>query len=287
MTAPTELGEFLRARRGRLRPADVGLPAGPGPRRTPGLRREELAALAGLSIDYYIRLEQGKETNPGAAILDGLARALQLTEQEHALLYRLANYVARRSRPSSPVSTDWTVRPGLQLLLDTLRPCPGYVQNRVNDILAANPEGLALFAGIEDWPARQRNTIRYMFCHPAARTLYPDWTATATATVANLRARSVGAPDSPGLAALVAEVSAASPEFARLWARYDLRYRRSQAKTFHHPWVGGITLGFEVLRLDDGLRLSVLQARPGTRDHDALKLLALARPADRAAAADG
>jgi len=279
MTAPTELGEFLRARRGRLRPADVGLPAGTGRRRTPGLRREELAALAGLSIDYYIRLEQGKETNPGTAILDGLARALQLTAEEHVLLYGLANHTARRNRPAPAPAPGpgRTVRPGLRLLLDTVRPCPGYVQNRVNDILAANPEGLALFAGLEDWPARQRNTVRYIFCHPAARTLYPDWAATAAATVANLRARSVEAPDSPGLAALVAEVSAASPEFARLWDRYDLRYRRSQTKSFHHPWVGDITLGFEVLQVDEGLRLSVLQASPGTADHDALKLLALAR----------
>lgn len=276
MTASNELGEFLRARRARLRPPDVGLPSGVGLRRTPGLRREELAALAGLSIDYYIRLEQGRETNPGTAILDGLARALHLTEEEHEHLYSLANYAARRTWPSSPHAIR-EVRAGLRLLLQTVRPCPAYVQNTVNDILAANPEGLALLAGIEEWPVHQRNTLRYVFCHPAARTLYPDWEATAQATVANLRARSVAAPQSPDLAALVEDVSAASAEFARLWKRYDLRYRRSQAKAFHHPEVGNLTLGFEVLNLDDGLRLSIFQAEPGTPDHDALKLLALAR----------
>lgn len=276
MTASNELGEFLRARRARLRPSDVGLPPGTGLRRTPGLRREELAALAGLSIDYYIRLEQGKETNPSTAILDGLARALHLTEEEHEHLYSLANHAARRASPSCP-QVIREVRAGLRLLLDTVRPCAAYVQNDVNDILAANPEGLALLAGIEEWPAQRRNTLRYVFCHPTARMLYPDWEATAQATVANLRARSVAATQSPDLAALVEEVSAASAEFARLWRRYDLRYRRSQVKVFHHPEVGDLTLGFEVLNLDDGLRLSLFQAEPGTADHDALKLLALAR----------
>ena len=277
MAASTELGEFLRARRARLRPSEVGLPPGAGPRRTPGLRREELAALAGLSIDYYIRLEQGKETNPSTAILDGLAHALHLTKEEHEHLYTLANHAARRARPSSP-STIREVRASVRLLLETVRPCPAYVQNRVNDILAANPEALALFAGIEEWPVHRRNTVRYVFCHPAARTLYPNWEATALATVANLRARSITAPDSPELAALVEEVSASSAEFALLWRRYDLRYRRSEAKAFHHPEVGDFTLSFEVLNFDDGLRLSILQAEPGTPDHDALKLLALAGP---------
>jgi transcriptional regulator with XRE-family HTH domain len=285
MTAPTELGEFLRARRARLRPTDVGLPPGTGLRRTPGLRREELAALAGLSIDYYIRLEQGKETNPGTAILAGLARALHLTGEEQEHLYALANHAARRTWPSSPQAIR-EVRAGVRLLLETVRPCPAYVQNRVNDILAANPEGLALFAGIEDWPASRRNTVRYIFCHPAARTLHPDWEATALATVANLRARSIAAPDAPDLAALVAEISAISSEFAWLWSRYDLRYRRSEAKAFHHPAVGDFTLGFEVLDLEDGLRLSILQAEPGTADHDAIKLLSWPEAASRLPAFD-
>lgn len=276
MTASNGLGEFLRARRARLGPSDVGLPAGAGRRRTPGLRREELAALAGLSIDYYIRLEQGKETNPSTAILDGLAQALRLTEEEHEHLYTLANHAARRMWPSSPHPIR-EVRPGLRLLLGTVRPCPAYVQNQVNDIIAANPEGYALLAGIEEWPVHRRNTVRYVFCHPAARTLYPDWAATAFATVANLRARSLTAPDSPELTPLVEEITASSDEFARLWNRYDLRYRRSQTKAFRHPEIGDITLGFEVLNLEDGLRLSVFQAEPGTPDHDALKLLALAR----------
>ena len=146
MPGSNELGGFLRARRARLRPGDAGLPPGSGARRTPGLRREEVAALAGLSIDYYIRLEQGKESNPSGPILDGLARALRLNEEEHAHLYALANHAAgRTARPVSRASR--VVRPGIRQLLETVRPCPAYVLTRTSDLLAANPEALILFAG--------------------------------------------------------------------------------------------------------------------------------------------
>ena len=140
-------------------------------RRTPGLRREEIAALAGLSIDYYIRLEQGKETNPSGPILDGLARALRLNEEEHAHLYALANHAAGRTARDSPPASR-VVRPGVRQLLETVRPCPAYVLTRTSDLLAANPEALALFPGLADWPPERRNTIRYTFFHPAARELF-------------------------------------------------------------------------------------------------------------------
>jgi transcriptional regulator with XRE-family HTH domain len=236
----SELGEFLRVRRARLRPGDAGLPTGTGTRRTPGLRREEIAALAGLSIDYYIRLEQGKETNPGGSILDGLARALQLNEEEHAHLYALANHAAgRTARGSSRASR--VVRPGARQLLETVRPCPAYVLTRTSDLLAANPEALTLFAGLADWPPERRNTIRYTFFHPAARELFANWDHSAETTAAHLRSLAADTPGDPDVSALIAELLDGSPEFARLWQRHDVRH----------------------------------QAEPGSRDHDALTLLSM------------
>jgi transcriptional regulator with XRE-family HTH domain len=268
-----QLGEFLRARRARLSPADAGLPSGLGPRRTPGLRREELAAVAGLSIDYYIRLEQGKETNPSGPILDGLARALQLNDEEQSHLYALANQVAGRSARSSSASS--VVRPGIRQLLETLRPYPAYVLSRTSDILAVNPEGLALFYGIADWPAQRRNTIRYFYLHPAAPELFANWDKAAEQTAAHLRALAADYPGDPALRALIAELRAGSPEFARLWQQHEVRHRRGERKPFRHPRVGEFTLTTEVLYLEDGQRMTIYQARPGTRDHDAMTLLSM------------
>jgi len=284
MAAIVGLGQFLRARRARVRPGDVGLPAGTGLRRTPGLRREELAALAGVSIDYYIRLEQGRETNPSPAVLDALASALLLNEEERAHLHLLARHTARpgqsarntprRGKPAPDTAT--AVRPGIHQLLETIRPCPAYVLNPISDVLAANPEALALFYGLGDWPPSRRNTARYTFLHPAARELFADWQHSAATTAANLHAVAAADPGTPGLAALVNELTAHSPEFDRMWQRYDIQRRRGEPKTFQHPQVGEITLTYEVLHLgEDGQRISVYQAAPGSTDHDALKLLAL------------
>ena len=274
MPAPNELGEFLRARRARLRPGDVSLPPGTGTRRTAGLRREEIAALAGLSIDYYIRLEQGKESNPSGPILDGLARALHLNEEEHAHLYALANHASGRTARGSP-RVSRVVRPGVRQLLETVRPCPAYVLTRTSDLLAANPEALALFAGLADWPPARRNTIRYTFLHPAARELFADWEHAAETTAAHLRSLAADTPDDPDVSALIAELLDGSPEFARLWQRHDVRQRRGEAKQFRHPQVGELTLTNEALYLADGQRISVYQAEPGSRDHDALTLLSM------------
>jgi transcriptional regulator with XRE-family HTH domain len=279
MPGPNELGEFLRARRASLRPGEAGLPPGPGTRRTPGLRREETAALAGLSIDYYIRLEQGKETNPSGPILDGLARALRLNEEEHAYLYVLANHAAgRTARGSRPASR--AVRSGVCQLLETVRPCPAYVLTRTSDVLAANPEALALFPGLADWPPQRRNTIRYTFFHPAARELFADWDHSAETVAAHLRSIAAGAAGDPEVSALIAELLDGSPEFARLWQRHSVRQRRGEAKRFRHPRVGEFTLTNEVLYLADGQRMSVYQAAPGSRDHDALTLLSMIASGD-------
>jgi len=285
MPRPNELGDFLRARRARLQSADVGLPPGPGTRRTPGLRREETAALAGLSIDYYIRLEQGKESNPSGPILDGLARGLRLNEEEHAHLYALANHAAGRTAPPASRASR-VVRPGIRQLLETVRPCPAYVLTRTSDLLAANPEALTLFAGLADWPPERRNTIRHIFLHPAARELFADWDHDAETAAAHLRSLAAGTPGDPDVSALITELLAGSAEFAQFWQRHNVRQRRGGAKRFRHPRVGELTLTNEALYLADGQRISIYQAEPGSRDHDALTLLSMIASGDEPEDAD-
>jgi transcriptional regulator with XRE-family HTH domain len=277
---PGELGAFLRARRARVQPEAVGLPHGQGIRRTPGLRREELAALAGVSIHYLTRLEQGKETNPGTGVLDALAGALLLDSDAHAHLYTLANEAAHRTPPRGPevgLSGGTTVRPPVEQLLDRLRPSPAYVLDQISDIRAANPEAVALFAGLHDWPRARWNTIRYLFLHPAAHDLFLDWQDVATDALAHLRSRLANpAADSASASALIEELSSSSQEFQRLWERYDVHPRRSRPKTFQHPAIGKLTLHQEVLYLsDNGLRLNIYQATPGSADENALTLLSL------------
>ena len=274
------LGEFLRARRARLRPADVGLSAGGGRRRTAGLRREELAALAGISIDYCIRLEQGKYTNPSPEVLDALASALLLNAEEREHLHTLARptlgkHDQRQSDGQPKPHRRQTVSPGIRQLLEKLRPCPAYVLNPISDVLAANPEAIALFAGLDDWPPHRRNTARYTFLHPAAQELLVDWPHSAATTAANLRALAAEASDTPGLADLIDELRTNSSQFDKLWQRYDVRRRRGEPKSFRHPKVGDITLSYEVLRLEQGQRMSLYQAAPDSPDQDALSLLAM------------
>lgn len=172
-----------------MTPADVGLPAGPGLRRTPGLRREELATLAGVSIDYYTRLERGKETNPSPSVVDALAAALRLDSTERERLRDLA----ARTVPELPTAPGGSghpggsVDPGVELLLESMRPHPAHVVSRTMDMIAANPGGLRLMAGLEDWPEKQRNIVRYVFLHPAAHALFDDWESQIRGCVARLR----------------------------------------------------------------------------------------------------
>jgi transcriptional regulator with XRE-family HTH domain len=267
------LGEFLRARRARVQPEQVGLPPGAGRRRTPGLRREELAALAGVSIDYLNRLEQGRETNPGSGVLNAIATALGLNEEERAHLYALARPDAPPRRP------DHTLWPGVGWLLENLRPCPAYVLSRYSDVLAANPEGLALHVGLEAWPPDRRNTIRYLFRDPVTRQLFPDWAWLARVTVGRLHRLHGEDPDAPELAALLAELREHSRDFADLWELHDVATRGTDRRLFRHPTAGDLALYSETLYLgDSGLRMTVYQAAPGTPDHQAL--LALSRTTD-------
>ena len=267
----SELGKFLRARRERVRPADVGLAPGVGTRRTPGLRREELATLAGVSIDYYTRLERGRETRPSPAVVDALATALRLDEEETGYLRILASSTARQPARGSAQP----IRPTLSMLLESVRPNPAYVIGRTNDVLGANPGGLSLLPGLADWPASQRNTIRYTFLHPVARDLWPDWEQKARACVAQLRAVAGSDPDAPDLAALVGELLVKSPDFGQMWERYEVRKIGDGRKLWRHPAVGELTLSYEVLDINrtDGQRMVIYMAPPGTPDHDAMVLL--------------
>jgi transcriptional regulator with XRE-family HTH domain len=278
VTEPTELGRYLRARRERVQPADVGLPS-TGVRRTPGLRREELATLAGVSADYYTRLERGRETNPSPAVLFALARVLRLDAPETDHLLALAEHAACGSHGGPPRRTTCRqVRPTALQLLETVRPNPAYVVSRTNDLLAANPGGLGILPGISDWPESQRNITRYLFLHPAARTLWVDWETLAAGAVAHLRAVPGADPDDPALAALVGELTAKSPDFVGMWNRYDVRPRSSGVKAYHNPVVGEMRLEFETMPLGgtDGQRVVIYLAERGTPDHDAMVLLDLA-----------
>ncbi|MEU8028397.1 helix-turn-helix domain-containing protein [Streptomyces sp. NPDC049099] len=267
----TELGRYLKARRAQVRPEDVGLPVGAGLRRTPGLRREELAALAGVSVDYYIRLERGRETNPSPAVVDAIGRALRLRGDGYERLHELVELASGRIA-ELPASSDNTVRDSVLRMLESVRPLPAYVVSRYNRVLAANPPARRLLPGLWDWPQDQRNLTRYLFLHPVGRTLYEPWEETVALSVAHLRAVAGADPDDPELTALVGELVLKSPEFARLWERYDVCERGGGQKSFRHPKVGPMTLTYEVMRLarTGGQRMVVYQAAPGTPDEAAM-----------------
>ncbi|MFB9903529.1 helix-turn-helix transcriptional regulator [Allokutzneria oryzae] len=267
----SELGEFLRNRRGRIRPTEVGLPVGTGRRQTPGLRREELAALAGVSVDYYIRLEQGRDSNPGAAVLDALATALRLDNDERAHLHGLARAASGSAPPKRPRTV--TARPGLLQLLEAVRPTPAFVLDQVSNILAANPEGCRLMAGIEDWPVRQRNLVRYVFLHPTARQVFVAWQQMAEDCVAHLR--TVEAVDPEPVADVVGPLRAASPEFDELWRNYDVRVKSGSRRVFHNPAVGRFELTSEILTAVDSQRFVAFQPEPGSTGQDAITLLSM------------
>ncbi|MBP2056114.1 transcriptional regulator with XRE-family HTH domain [Streptomyces griseochromogenes] len=219
----TELGRFLRARRARLNPAEAGLAAQPGRRRTPGLRREELATFAGISIDYYKRLEQGRERHPSPSVIDSLARAATGAGRTRAPAQpRRAHRTQPRRATSSPLPLS--KRPGVRLLLENPRPGPTYVVSRTNDLPARNPSGLRLLPGIEDWPVGKRNITRYAFLRPAARDPFADdWHNQIRGGMAQLRTLAGTDPSDPDLTRLVGELLLISPEFARMWDRYEVR----------------------------------------------------------------
>ncbi len=272
--AKTEISTFLRSRRARVQPSDLGLPPGTGARRTQGLRREEVAAIANISVDYYTRLEQGRECNPSDSVLDALARTLVLGGEERDHLFRLSAHAGNpRQTRTLPVPSR-QVRPAVLQLLDTLGPSPAYVLSRTNNLLASNAAGTALLAGIDQWPESRRNTIRYIFLHPTARTLFTNWNSIAYGAVAHLRAMVGIAPNDSELADLIEELETKSEEFLRIWRLHDVRSLSTGDKLFDHPKVGRMELQYEVLDISaTQQRLVVYQAEPGTSDYDAMSLL--------------
>ncbi|HEY2061369.1 MAG TPA: helix-turn-helix transcriptional regulator [Amycolatopsis sp.] len=267
MDSENPIGQFLRARRELVDPAELGLEVGPR-RRVSGLRREEVALLAGVSTDYYVRLEQGRERNPSAQVVEALARALQLDEEAVAHLHKLASPgPARRRR------TPQRERVSRQLvqLMDAWPQTPALVLGRCLGVLAGNALGKALFGGHE----HSDDLIRLVFLDPDAREFYPDWERVAVNTVGGLRATAGLDPDDPLLIETVGELSVKSPEFRRLWARHDIRQKTKETKRFHHRLVGGLTLHYESLTVNSapGQQLVVYQADPGSPSEEALALL--------------
>jgi len=273
MTA-TQFSAFLRSRRARVQPAELGMPAGLRTRRTTGLRREEIATLAGVSVDYYTRLEQGRERNPSSAVLAAIATGLLLGGEERDHLFRLAAHGGNAKRPLPVRAPSREVRPAVRQLLETVGWSPAYVLGRTNDLLAANRAGTALLSGLDQWPAPRRNTVRYIFLHPTARTLFVNWNSIAQGAVAHLRAMAGVHAKDEALTALIEELDTKSEEFASMWRRHDVRSLSTGIKLFDHPKVGRMELNYEVLNVSNAEhRLVVYQAPPGTADHDAMLLL--------------
>jgi transcriptional regulator with XRE-family HTH domain len=280
----SELGDFLRSRRAAVSPEEVGV-VSYGRRRVPGLRREELAQLAGVSVTYYTRLEQGQSGNASASVIDAIARALKLTADERAHLHDLARPKrARRPRPGKPDMA----RPGTRQLINAMVDIPATVLGRRSEVLAWNALGHALLAGhcdvgAPDRPADRPNLTRMLFLDPHTRDLYPRWREEAARAVASLRLVAGRYPDDPELAALIGELSMKSAEFAALWSKHPVQNCMSGSKELRHPEVGEFELAFEVLHLPDdtGHRIITYTATPGTASEAALRLLRTRLPAVR------
>ncbi|GHH78755.1 transcriptional regulator [Streptomyces sulfonofaciens] len=266
-----ELREFLRSRRARISPEEAGLVPEPGTRRVPGLRREEVARLAGVSVDYYVRLERGRTMNASEAVLDAVARALGLNATERGHLYALARPARRPGRPLPPQR----VRPGLRRVLDTLAYTPALIVGRRSDVLAANAAARALYTDFDALPARERNLARYIFLDESSRELYVDWADAARGSVAALHLYAGRHPHDPRLAELIGELSLHDKDFRRWWASHDVARRTHGTKRFHHPVVGDLTLEYEALTPsgDPDQTLGVYTAEPGSPSDHALRLL--------------
>jgi transcriptional regulator with XRE-family HTH domain len=271
----SEVRDFLASRRAKITPEQAGLPNFGGHRRVTGLRREEVALLAGVSVDYYTRLERGNLAGASDSVLEALARALHLDEAERAHLFdlaRTANATAgTRRRPAAQ-----RVRPGIQRILDAMTGAPAIVRNGRSDYLATNTLGRALYAPVFDSPAGPPNSARFAFLDPRATDFYADWDRTVRDLVAALRVEAGRNPYDRGLTDLVGELSTRSETFRTLWAAHDVRLHRTGSKRLHHPVVGDLELSYEAMDLpaDPGLTIHVYGAEPASASADALTLLA-------------
>ena len=268
-----DIAEFLTTRRARITPEQAGLPSY-GTRRVPGLRREEVASLAGVSVEYYKRLERGNASGVSELVLEALARALQLDDAERAHLFDLARaaspVAAKRPRP-----VKRRIRPVVQRILDRIA-APATVRNARLDYVGANPLGRALYAPVFDSREQPANSARFTFLDPGAVEFYPEWDRVASELVAHLRSEAGRNPHDRQLSDLVGELSTRSDEFRVRWAAHNVRFHRTGIKRIHHPVVGDLELSYETLELsaDDGLSVAVFAAEPGSTSQQALDLLA-------------
>ena len=276
MDTRSEIREFLTSRRAKITPDQAGLPVYGDNRRVPGLRREEVALLAGVSVDYYTRIERGNLSGVSESVLAALARALQLDEPERAHLFDLAR-AAQPTNPTRRRPRKQRIRPGVQRILDAMTGAAAFVRNGRLDILAANRLGYALysemFAGGTDLPA---NTARFVFLDPRSTDFFTDWERVANEVVAILRSEAGRDPHDRGLSDLVGELSTQSETFRQRWAAHNVRFHDTGDKGFHHPVVGDLILTFETMELsaDSGLTMFAFTAEPGSKSAEALSLLA-------------
>ena len=274
----TEVREFLLSRRAKITPQQAGLPDA-GQRRVPGLRRGEVATLAGVSVEYYSKLERGSLGGVSASVLDALARALQLDDAERAHLFHLAHAADGTSagmRPRRRPSTRWTPRPALQWVLDGISP-PAIIRNGRMDLLATNHLGRAMHASLYDsQPVDTPNFARYTFLDDDSHRFYPDWDTAADTCVAILRTEAGRDPHDKALHDLVGELSTRSPEFRQRWSAHDVRLHGAGTKHFHHTTVGDLELAYESVDMisDPGLTMTIYVAEPATPTAHALDLLA-------------
>ncbi|MFG1992177.1 helix-turn-helix transcriptional regulator [Actinoplanes sp. NPDC048988] len=268
----SEIKDFLTTRRARITPAQAGLPAYGTGRRVPGLRREEAAMLAGVSVDYYTRLERGNLSGVSESVLESLARAFRLDEAEREHLYDLARQ-ANRSARAPRRRTTRQLRPGVQQLLDAMTGAPAYVRNGRLDVLGANHLARAVFAPVFEGPP---NLARFIYLDPAAPDFYRDWEQVAEDVVALLRGEAGRNPYDKGLTDLIGELSTRSDRFRTWWAAHDVRQHRTGVKRLRHPLVGDLDLAYESMQLtaDQGLQLNAYSAEPNSPHQDALNLIA-------------
>jgi transcriptional regulator with XRE-family HTH domain len=273
VNAANDIAEFLATRRAKITPEQAGLPSF-GKRRVPGLRREEVASLAGVSVDYYRRLERGQVSGVSELVLEALARALQLDDAERAHLFDLARAAQPIGPPPRRRPAGHGIRPSVQQLMDAMTGAAAHIGNDRLDILGANPLGRALFPQMFDGHERP-NAARFVFLDPRARDFYLEWDRIARDVVGILRSSAGRNPYDRDLSDLVGELSTRSEEFRQHWARHDVRFHISGVKRFRHPQVGDLELNYERLEVvfDTGLTIFTYTADPGTRSADALSLL--------------
>ncbi|WEK12983.1 MAG: helix-turn-helix transcriptional regulator [Candidatus Microbacterium phytovorans] len=270
----SDVREFLSTRRDRLTPDRAGLPAVGGRRRVPGLRREEVALLAGVSVDYYTRLERGDLSGASDGVLQALARALQLDDAETAHLFDLARIANASPVTKKARARSTELRPSIMRLLDAITDAPALIRNNYFDYVAANSLARALYSPVFAEPSP--NSARFSFLNAAAPDFYVDWDKTTRELVATMRGEAGRNPFDRRLTDLVGELSTRSEHFRTLWAAHDVRYHRTGVKRLRHPVVGDLELTYEAFDLpaDPGLTLSTYTAEPGSPSADALRMLA-------------